>query len=74
MDELKSLNLTLGFYFFLNLKNLNSDFLGFLGFLKKPKKPRFFKAMSNSPAIISLPAGLRVAQPCRYCFYLVVQK
>jgi len=32
MDELKSLNLTLGFYFFKNLKNLNSDFLGFLGF------------------------------------------
>ena len=48
MDELKNLNRTLGFYFFLNLKNLNSDFLGFLGF-KKPKKPRFFKAMSNSP-------------------------
>jgi len=46
MDELKSLNLTLGFYFFLNLKNLNSDFLGFF---KKTKKPRFFKAMSNSP-------------------------
>ena len=46
MDELKSLNLTLGFYFFKNLKNLNSDFLGFL---KKPKKPRFFKAMSSSP-------------------------
>jgi len=37
MDELKSLNVTLGFYFFKNLKNLNSDFLGFLGFfLKKP--------------------------------------
>jgi len=40
MDELKSLNLTLGFYFFKNLKNLNSDFLGLkkklknLGFLK----------------------------------------
>jgi len=46
MDELKNLNRTLGFYFFKNLKNLNSDFLGFL---KKPKKPRFFKAMSNSP-------------------------
>ena len=30
MDELKSLNLTLGFYFLNNLKNLNSDFLGFL--------------------------------------------
>ena len=50
MDELKSLNLTLGFYFLKNLKNLNSDFLGFLGLKKKPKKPRFFKAMSNSPA------------------------
>jgi len=46
MDELKNLNRTLGFYFFLNL---NSDFLGFLGFFKKPKKPRFFKVMSNSP-------------------------
>jgi len=46
MDELKNLNRTLGFYFFLNLKNLNSDFLGFL---KNLKKPMFFKAMSNSP-------------------------
>ena len=35
MDELKGLNLTLGFYFLKNLKNLNSDFLGFLGFFKK---------------------------------------
>jgi len=38
MDELKSLNLTLGFYFFKNLKNLNSDFLGFLGFFLKTLK------------------------------------
>jgi len=50
MDELKSLNLTLGFYFFKNLKNLNLDFLGFLGFLKNLKNLGFFKAMSNSPA------------------------
>jgi len=42
MDELKNLNRTLGFYFF-NLKNLNSDFLGFLGFFKNLKKPRFLK-------------------------------
>ena len=39
MDELKNLNRTLGFYFFKNLKNLNSDFLGFLGF--------FFKNLKN---------------------------
>jgi len=43
MDELKSLNLTLGFYFFKNLKNLNSDFLGFWVFKKNLKNLGFLK-------------------------------
>ena len=48
MDELKGLNLTLGFYFLKNLKNLNSDFFGFLGFLKKPKNLGFLKTCQTA--------------------------
>ena len=51
MDELKSLNLTLGFYFFLKPKKPKFGLFRFFRFfLKNLKKPRFFKAMSNSPA------------------------
>jgi len=55
MDELKSLNLTLGFYFFKNLKNLNSDFLGFLGFFKKPKNLGFLKPCQT--ALVTTPGA-----------------
>ena len=30
--------------------------------------------MSSSPVLSWLPAGMRVAQPCRYCFHSEVQK
>jgi len=40
--KLKNLNRTLGFLFFKNLNNLNSDFLGFL------KKPRFLKTCQTA--------------------------
>ena len=35
---------------------------------------RAARAGCRQKSVMFLPAGLRVAQPCRYCFYSIVQK